>query len=152
MPRAHAIIAALLVLGLFSTCVTAAEDLVVRKSPYSVAQTIDRFAQQTRSDGLKIFDRVDHAAGAERVGLELRPTELLIFGNPKGGTPLMQCAQSAAIDLPLKALAWEDENGQVWLGYNDPAYIATRHGAPDCKVIEPMQAKLSKLAEATVDD
>jgi uncharacterized protein (DUF302 family) len=85
-----------------------------------------------------------------KVGKTLRPTELLIFGNPQGGTPLMECAQSAGIDLPLKALVWQDEASQVWLGYNDPAFLAQRHGVPVCPAAENLRKALSGLAEATV--
>lgn len=94
----------------------------------SVRETIDRLAAEVTSAGLVVFARIDHAAGAAQAGLELRPTELLIFGHPRGGTPLMQDRQTAGIDLPVKALAWEDEDGGVWLTYNDASWIAERHG------------------------
>ena len=83
-------------------------------------------------------------------GRTLRLTEVLIFGNPQGGTPFMECAQSAGIDLPLKALVWEDAQGQVWLGYNDPAFLAQRHGAPQCPVVGALSKALSGLAEASI--
>jgi uncharacterized protein (DUF302 family) len=102
--------------------------LITLSSGYSVRETIDRLSARATSLGLTIFARVDHAAGAAQVSMPLRPTELLIFGNPKGGTPLMQDQQTAGIDLPVKALAWEDANGKVWLTYNDGAWIAERHG------------------------
>ena len=89
-----------------------------------------------------------HAAVAAKIGKTLRPTEVLIFGNPQGGTPLMECAQTAGIDLPLKALVWEDASKQVWLGYNDPVYLAQRHGAPQCAVTENLRKALSGLAQA----
>ena len=85
-----------------------------------------------------------------KVGKTLRPTELLIFGNPQGGTPLMVCAQTAGIDLPLKALVWQDDSAQVWLGYNDPAFLAQRHGAAACPSVENLRKALSGLAEAAV--
>ncbi len=97
-----------------------------------------------------MFARIDHAAGAARIGKTLRPTELLIFGNPQGGTPLMECAQSAGIDLPLKAMAWEDAQGQAWLGYNDPAWIAQRHGAASCPAVENLRKALDGLAQAAI--
>jgi uncharacterized protein (DUF302 family) len=81
-----------------------------------------------RARGMTLFARVDHAAGAADAGLTLRPTDLFVFGNAKGGTPLMQAAQTMGIDLPLKVLVWQDEAGQTWLGYNDPAWLAERHG------------------------
>jgi uncharacterized protein (DUF302 family) len=106
-----------------------AEDgLVTLASTYSVKETFDRLEAEAKAKGLTIFARIDHAGGASAAGLSLRPTELLIFGNAKGGTPLMQAAQTIGIDLPLKALAWEDAAGKVWLSYNDPAWLADRHG------------------------
>lgn len=128
---------------------SAVDGLISVKSPYSVDETLDRLESGAQQRGLKVFARIDHAAGAVSVGKSLRPTQLLIFGNPKGGTPLMECAQTAAIDLPLKALAWQDEQGQVWLGYNDPAYLANRHGIADCPAVAPISNTLSGLiAEA----
>jgi len=102
--------------------------LINKPSKYSVAETIDRFEAVAKEKGAAIFTRVDHSAGAEKVGMKMRPTQLLIFGNPKTGTPLMLSAPSMAIDLPLKVLAWEDEKGKVWLSYNSPAYLQKRHG------------------------
>ena len=99
-------------------------------SPYSVPDTLARLESILKERGLTIFARVDHSGEAERVGLQMRPTQLLIFGSPKGGTPVMVAAPSAAIDLPLKALAWEDERGRVWLSYNAPEYLQQRHGFP----------------------
>lgn len=104
------------------------EGLVVLKSPHSVVETVVRVERAATARGLGIFARIDHAEGAAKAGMALRPTLLLMFGNPKGGTPLMQDRQTAGIDLPLKMLAWEDAEGTVWLGYNDPAWIAERHG------------------------
>jgi len=126
----------------------AAEGLVSVKSPHGVSATADRFEAAAKARGLNVFLRVDHAAGAKKVGKELRPTELLVFGNPQGGTPLMECAQSAGIDLPLKALVWQDNAGQVWLGYNDPRYLATRHGAGECApVVQNLTKALAGLAQ-----
>lgn len=117
---------------LTATTAGAADGLVTVGSAHSPKETLDRFEAVAKSKGMKIFARIDHAAGASSIGKELRPTELLIFGNPQGGTPLMECAQSAGIDLPLKALAWQDASGQVWLAFNDPAWLAARHGAGEC--------------------
>ena len=103
------------------------------KSSHSVPETINKLENVLNEKGMTIFKRVDHADGARKAGIDLRPTELLIFGNPRVGTPLMLCSQSAALDLPQKALAYEDENGQVWLAYNDPAYISQRHNMNDCE-------------------
>lgn len=129
----------------------AADGLVVLKSPHGVKETIDHFEAAAKARGLNVFLRIDHAAGARKIGKELRPTELLVFGNPQGGTPLMECAQSAGIDLPLKALAWQDESGQVWLGYNDPKFLASRHGAGDCSpVVSNLAKALAGLAQEAV--
>ena len=101
--------------------------LIAIASTHSVKETIDRLAAALTAEGIAIFARVDHAAGAASVGMALRPTELIIFGHPKGGTPLMQADQAIGIDLPLKALAWEDAAGKVWLTTNDLAWIAQRY-------------------------
>lgn len=85
---------------------------------------MDRLEDGVKQRGLVVFARIDHAAGASKIGKTLRPTELLIFGNPQGGTPFMECAQSVGIDLPLKALVWEDAMGKVWISYNEPAFLA----------------------------
>ncbi|MFZ0469953.1 MAG: DUF302 domain-containing protein [Thiogranum sp.] len=115
--------------------------LITLKSPYSVDQTLDRFEQALKSKGMTVFTRIDHAKGAAGVDLKLRPTTVLIFGNPKIGTLLMQSQQTAGIDLPLKLLAWQDADGQVWIAYNDPGYIAERH---DIKDRDPVIAKMRK--------
>jgi uncharacterized protein (DUF302 family) len=99
-------------------------------SPYSVPETLARLESILKERGVTVFARVDHSGEAERAGLKMRPTQLLIFGSPKGGTPVMVAAPSVAIDLPLKALAWEDERGRVWLSYNAPEYLQQRHGFP----------------------
>jgi uncharacterized protein (DUF302 family) len=106
------------------------EGLTTVPSAHGVKDTIDRLESDVKSMGMTIFARVDHSAGAKEVGLALRPTELLMFGNARGGTPLMQANQTIGIDLPLKALAWEDADGKVWLSYNEPAWLAARHGLP----------------------
>jgi uncharacterized protein (DUF302 family) len=131
-----------------------ADGLITLASTYPVAETIDRLADIATKAGLQIFARVDHAAGAEEVGMPLRPTQLLIFGQARGGTPLMQENQTAGIDLPLKALAWTDANGQTWLSYNDPEWIAQRHGLgePSAKAVQAMQGALAKLTGAAAGD
>jgi uncharacterized protein (DUF302 family) len=106
----------------------ASNGLITIASAHSAKETIDRFETDVKSKGMTIFARIDHSAGAKSAGLSLRPTELLIFGNAKAGTPLMQSHQTLGIDLPLKVLAWEDASGKVWLSYNDPAWLAARHG------------------------
>lgn len=128
----------------------AADGLIAVRSPYGTQETMDRLEATVKQRGLTVFARIDHAVGAAKVGKSLRPTELLIFGNPAGGTPLMACAQTAGIDLPLKVLVWEDEASQVWLGYNDPAFLAQRHGAPSCPAVEGLRKGLSGVAEAAV--
>jgi uncharacterized protein (DUF302 family) len=121
-------------------------------SAFSVAETIDRLIAAITPLGMNVFARIDHAAGAEKVGMPLRPTQLLLFGNPKGGTPLMQDRQTAGIDLPLKALAWEDAGGKVWLSYNEATWIAQRHdlGAPSAAAVTAIAAGLEKVTKAAV--
>jgi len=138
------------VLAAASVAASAADGLIELKSPHAAKATMDKLEELVKQRGLSVFARIDHAAGAAKVNKSLRATELLIFGNPQGGTPLMECAQTAGIDLPLKALVWEDAAGQVWLGYNDPAYLAQRHGAAACPVVENLRKALGGLAEATV--
>lgn len=131
---------------------SAADGVVAMKSGLPVRDTIDRLEKIAKDKGLAIFLRVDHTAGAAKVGKELRPTELLVFGNPQGGTPLMQCAQTAGIDLPLKALSWQDASGQTWLGYNDPAYLAKRHdlGSACAAAVEAISKAMNGLVQAAV--
>jgi uncharacterized protein (DUF302 family) len=144
-------IAVVALLSLMSSFSLAADGLIAIKSPHSVKDTVDRLETAAKAKGLNIFLRVDHAAGAKKIGKDLRPTELLLFGNPQGGTPLMECAQSAGIDLPLKALAWQDASGQAWLSYNDPQYLADRHGAKDCgPVVQNLRKALAGLAQEAV--
>lgn len=106
------------------------EGLTRFASPYGVGVTIDHLAAAVVARDMTVFARIDHAAGAAAAGLSMRPAELLIFGNARGGTPLMQAASTIAIDLPLKALAWQDDSGSTWLGFNDPAWLAQRHALP----------------------
>jgi uncharacterized protein (DUF302 family) len=141
---------ATIVLALWVGAAAAAEGLIVLKSPHSVEVTMDRLEDAVNKRDLKVFARIDHAAGAASIGQSLRPTQLLIFGNPQGGTPFMACAQTAGIDLPLKALAWQDQSSQVWLGYNDPAYLAQRHGAANCPVVGNLSKALAGLAQAAI--
>lgn len=128
----------------------ARRDGIVRfKSNYSVEETVQRFQSIAKEQGLNIVTTVNHQAGAESVGLELRPTQVIIFGNPRAGTPLMQCNQTAGIDLPQKALIWEDEQGQVWLGYNSPRYLFVRHKLRGCgeEALERIGNALKMLAQ-----
>ena len=127
--------------------------LITVASRFSVGKTIDHLAAAITSAGLRIFARIDHAKGAQEVGMELRPTELLIFGHPRGGTPLMQEKQTSGIDLPVKALAWEDEMGKVWLTYNEAAWLATRHelGAASADAIKAIETGLAKLSSSITE-
>jgi uncharacterized protein (DUF302 family) len=140
------VFASLLLCLLVAAPAFAVDGLVTRKSMVSVRQTTDRLESFVQQKGMKIFARIDHAKGAASVGKTLRPTEVLIFGNPQGGTPFMECAQTVGIDLPLKALVWEDAAGQVWLGYNDPAFLAQRHEVPECAVARNMATALAGIA------
>jgi uncharacterized protein (DUF302 family) len=106
----------------------AADGLVTIPSSFGAKETMDRLEADIKGKGLTVFAHIDHAAGAIAAGLTLRPTDLLIFGNAKGGTPLMQAGQTIGIDLPLKILVWQDAAGQTWLSYNDPHWLAKRHG------------------------
>jgi len=107
----------------------ATEGLSTTRSKLGPKETLERLQAAVRARGLTVFGHVDHAGGAAAAGLQLRPTDLLIFGNAKGGTPLMQAVQTIGIDLPLKMLVWQDEAGDTWLSYNDPRWVAKRHGA-----------------------
>ena len=103
-------------------------------SKHGVAESLDRLESILKAKGITVFARIDHGAEATKVGLTMRPTALLVFGNPKAGTPLMVASPSVALDLPLKVLAWEDEKGQVWLSYNSPVYLQRRHGLKEEQV------------------
>ena len=128
-----------------------ADGMIQIKSNHSVSGTLNKLEAVLKKKGMTIFKRVSHSEGAAKVSMKLRDTELLIFGNPKVGTPLMLCQQTAALDLPQKALAYEDEKGQVWLAYNDPKYIAARHHIKGCeKTITKITNALSKLTGAAV--
>ena len=124
--------------------------LTTLPSIHSAKETMNRLEADVKAKGLTAFARIDHAAGAKEAGMPLRPTELLIFGNAKGGTPLMQALQTTGIDLPLKALVYEDAAGKVWLSYNEPAWIAARHGnaASVSEVTGRLAAVLAALAKA----
>lgn len=132
--------------------VLAAEGMVTVKSNHSADATADKLEAVLEEKGMTVMNRINHTAGADKAGLELRPTEVVIFGNPKVGTPLMQCAQSVAIDLPQKALIWEDSEGVVWLGYNDPEYLKQRHNIEGCdEVIEKVKGALAGFAKAATE-
>lgn len=111
--------------------------LISHASPYSVPETLDRLEAILRAKSITVFARIDHSGEAAKVGLTMPPTQLLIFGNPKGGTPIMITAPLSAIDLPLKALAWQDTDGKVWLSFNDPQYLQSRYDLSD-DVLKPI--------------
>ena len=142
----HSILALICLLLFFSTA-SADKSLVNEKSSHTVKETADRLENVLKEKGMMVFARIDHAAGAQKTGIALRPMELLIFGNPKVGAPLMQCQQSVGIDLPQKALIWEDDTGKIWLSYNDPKYLANRHDIKDCaEVIKKIENALKNFA------
>jgi uncharacterized protein (DUF302 family) len=142
-------IAVTLVVAILLTASVALADsgLVSKRSAHSVHETLDRLERAAREAGIAIAARLDHAASAAKAGQSLRPTALLLFANPKLGTTLMQARQTIGIDLPLKALAWQDDKGQVWLTYNAPAFLAARHGLAD-EAVEPMKQALERLTDA----
>jgi uncharacterized protein (DUF302 family) len=137
---------------------TATHGMVALKSPHAPAETMNRLEAEVKKRNLAVVARIDHAAAAQGIGQTLRPTELLIFGNPQAGTPLMQCAQRVGIDLPMKALVWADEAGQTWLGYNDPRWMLHRHGhgrgpgqgGSACAAVETVGQALAGIAAAAV--
>lgn len=125
--------------------------LIMKRSPYSVSETIKRLENLLRKKGFTIFAIVDHWAGAKKSGIKLRPTKLLIFGNPKVGSHFFTSKQTAGIDLPMKALAWKDAKGKVWLAYNDPKYIAKRHGIGNrAEIVKKMTGALNNFTNAAV--
>lgn len=134
-------------LALIPTISMAADNgMINKKSQFSVKATLDRLENVLRKKGISIVTRWSHDAGAKKAGIELRPTELLIFGNPKMGSHFFTSQQTAGIDLPMKALAWKDKAGQVWLTYNDPRYIANRHGINDRPaIVKKMTGALNNL-------
>lgn len=145
------IFSSLIFLG-FAMSAFADNGLISVKSSYDVKTTADRLENALKEKGVKVFTWIDHAQGAKSVGKTLRPTELVIFGSPKMGTPLMRCDQKVGIDLPLKALIFEDEKSQVWLTYNDPKYLASRHSLEGCeKVLNKTQKVLANFVNAATE-
>lgn len=140
---------ALLLASLAPGMAAASDNLIVRESKHSVAETIDRLAKAVEAAGAKVVARVDHAKAAKAAGMELRPTEVLLFGNPKLGTPLMQSNPRIGLELPMKAVAWADAGGKVWLGYTDAASLKSRFSIADKdEVFKTMAGALAKFAEA----
>lgn len=131
----------------------APEGLITLASRFEPKETMDRLAAAVAARGMAVLARIDHGAAAAGVGLDLRPTEVLIFGNPRAGTPLMQKAQTTGVDLPLKALVWRDEAGRTWLSYNDPLWLAARHGVTEGmgNVLSAMTNGLAAVAREAAD-
>ena len=124
------------------------DGLIVVPSAHAPKVTADRLAAAIAERGMTVMARIDHAGAAAGVGMALRATEVLVFGNPKGGTPLMQAAQTSGIDLPLKALIWQDEAGKTWIGYNDPAWLAKRHNIGGAEpTVSAMSSALAAIAQ-----
>ena len=127
----------------------AAEGVVNVQSTFTVKETADRLESILIKKGMTIFNRIKHSEGAGKVGIELRDTELIIFGNPKVGSPLMRCQQSIAIDLPQKVLIWEDDKAKVWISYNDPGYLLERHNITGCEeIISKIEKVLAGIAKS----
>jgi uncharacterized protein (DUF302 family) len=147
--RRAKIFASTAVICIWGVQAMAADGLTTIRSSYGPKDTMNRVEAEVKAKGMTVFARIDHAAGAAEVGLPLRPTELLIFGNAKGGTPLMQSIQTIGIDLPLKVLVWEDASGATWLSYNDPRWLAKRHGLGHevDAAVSAMAAALGTLAK-----
>ena len=145
------IVSAVLML-LFSLNVQASDAFVQKKSLYSVKQTLDRVEAILHKKGISVFARVDHAAGAEKVGLQMNDTQLLIFGNPKMGTPLMNEQILMGLDLPMKMLAWKDASGQIWLAYTSPQALQQRHGLKNQLIIEKMTKALDGISQKALQN
>lgn len=127
----------------------ASDGIINVESRHTVEQTANKLEKVLLTKGMKIFQRVKHSDGAKTVGININPTELIIFGNPKVGAPLMKCAPTVAIDLPQKAVIWQDSKNRVWISYNDPAYLKQRHNIQGCdKVLAKVSGALSKLTGA----
>ena len=146
----------MMALGLFllafaPSAVLAKDQLVVKQSKYSVAETLDRLTKLLKSKGITIFARIDHETGAKKAGMELRPTQLLIFGNPKMGTALMQANQQIGLSLPMKALAYKDKAGRVWLAYRQPADLQKAYGLmKQGRIFDKMKSALGMLTDKAV--
>ena len=130
----------------------ASGNYVSKKSTYSVDKTLDRLEKVLKSKGITVFTRVDHDAGAHKAGIPMRHTSLLIFGNPKMGTPLMNENIMMALDLPMKALAWTDKNGQVWLSYLKPSVLQQRHSLENKAIINKMTGALNAMTSAALKE
>lgn len=129
------------------------DGMIALPCVHSSKASMDRLEDIARARGLKIFARIDHAAGAKSIGMALRPTELLIFGHPRGGTPLLKCSQTYGIDLPMRVLEWEDESGNSWMGYSDPAALGDRHTQTECDaILRKLTVVLDELVRQAASD
>ena len=143
----------LILIGMLILCIAipveAADGVVNVQSAFNVKETADRMERVLKEKGMTIFNRIEHSEGAGKVGINLRDTELIIFGNPKVGSPLMKCRQSVALDLPQKALIWKDDKAKVWISYNDPKYLKKRHNITGCgEVISKIEKALAGIAKS----
>lgn len=137
---------------LTSFSLLAAESVVRMESKHSVKDTADKFVANAQEKGFNVFARINHQGNAEKVDMDLKPTEVIVFGNPKAGTPLILCAQEVAIDLPQKILVYEDLSGKTWLVYNNPYYLKERHNMVGCdEMLDKVSAALKNLASAAVE-
>lgn len=146
-----AIIASVFALAL-SYSALAADGLMTKASKHSVAATMDRIENIAKEKGMTIFARIDHAAGAEKVGMKMPAAQVMIFGNPKGGTPLMLASPSASLDLPLRVAVWEDAQGKVWVGYNSVSFVRDRHaiGGKD-ELVKTLDGALDGITNKAVE-
>ncbi len=138
-------------IGLLASVAQAQDSLIIKQSAHSVPETMDRLAAAAEEKGLKVFDRIDHAAGAESAGLDLRPTQLLVIGNPNVGTPLMQADQRLALSLPLRIAAWQGENDTVWVGYWSPEVFVVQYGISEqSERLQKMAGALDELTDTAI--
>lgn len=146
------ILAALLIMSI-QVPALAAEGIITVQSNFTVNETADRLEQVLDDKGMTIFNRIKHSEAAAKIGIKLNYTELILFGNPKVGSLLMQCQQSVAIDLPQKALIWQDDAARVWISYNNPEYLAKRHNITGCEqAIAKINRALAAIAKSAADE
>jgi len=142
-------ISAILTVLVMTVSAYAAEGMIDVKSSFGMKETGDRLESVLKDNGMTVFNRVKHSEAAKKAGVKLRETELIIFGNPKVGSPLMKCQQSVAIDLPQKALIWKDCEDNIWISYNDPRYLKKRHNVSGCEeMISKIEKALAGMAKA----
>ena len=150
--RSLAVAGALLIFGL-SAAAAQDDGLIVKQSAFGVIEMVDRLERILEEKGINVMARFDHAENARKVDRELKPTELLVFGNPELGTPLIENVRTIAIDLPMKALVWEDEAGAIWLAYNDPAWLASRHGVTgEDEILRKMSGALDQITDGATSE